>query len=425
MYEETLRNVGFNITILGYGQTASGKSYTIGSGLGNQDEEEWGLLPRMIHELFEKILADDEAHVSVSFLEIYGEDIHDLLLPLTNSKKALKQTLHLRQDRSGVFVQGAREVFYMVTVRNPEEALEQLRVGCLTRITGSTEMNDVSSRSHAVFTLTLVQKMKREASDNKKGFVDTMTTISKLTFVDLAGSERLKKTMADGQRMKEGIQINVGLLALGNVINALGDESNQKRNDTTFVPYRSSKLTRLLQDALGGNSRTLFVACVSPASSNAAESLNTLQYANRARNIQNKAVKNLDPRSAELTSLHAYIAILQRELVKTLYIDPNASDKTQRVEMLLQDAKIQHFLKQLQMNASDFVFKPPVHGTETASTASTRSFLTSGERIMDDTTSESEEEDDEVDPTLIPGILSILECCLEKEAVLSDFKQAK
>ncbi|KDO24258.1 hypothetical protein SPRG_20873 [Saprolegnia parasitica CBS 223.65] len=419
MYEETLQPKidhflnGFNITVLGYGQTASGKSHTIGSGLSNQDEDEWGLLPRMLHDVFARIAIEDEANVSVSFLEIYGEDIHDLLLPLTSSKKAVKHALHLRQDRSGVFVQGAREV----PVTTPEDALEQLRIGCLTRITGSTEMNDVSSRSHAVFTLTLVQKTKRSED---KSFLDTMTTISKVTFVDLAGSERLKKTMADGQRMKEGIQINVGLLALGNVINALGDEKNQKRTDTAaFVPYRSSKLTRLLQDALGGNSRTLFVACVSPATSNAAESLNTLQYANRARNIQNKAVKNLDPRSAELTSLHAYIGVLQRELVKTLYVDPNAPDRAAKIDMLLQDAKIQQFLKQLQLHASDGVFAP------TALLTHATSRVSPGDEPHEDTNSDDDDDDDGVDPTLIPGILSILECCLEKEAVLTDFKQAK
>ncbi|OQR93907.1 kinesin-like protein [Achlya hypogyna] len=417
MYDETLRPKldhflnGFNTTIIGYGQTASGKSHTIGSGLSNQDEEEWGLLPRMLHDLFERISVEDGAHVSVSFLEIYGEDIHDLLLPLSSSKKAVKHALHLRQDRSGVFVQGAREV----AVTTPEDALEQLRVGCLTRITGSTEMNDVSSRSHAVFTLTLVQKTK------DKAFVDAMTTISKLTFVDLAGSERLKKTMADGQRMKEGIQINVGLLALGNVINALGDEQNQRRADAgAFVPYRSSKLTRLLQDALGGNSRTLFVACVSPAASNAAESLNTLHYANRARNIQNKAVKNLDARSAELSSLHAYIAVLQRELVKSLYVDPAAPDRTTALDALLQDDKVQHFLRQLQTSASDDGWSAaPVLGPATA-------LRGSDGPATDDTASETTDDgDDGVDPALLPGILSILECCLEKEAVLGDYKQAK
>ncbi|KAF0687286.1 Aste57867_20952 [Aphanomyces stellatus] len=380
---------GFNTTVIGYGQTASGKSHTIGSGLTNQSEDLWGLIPRMLHEIFRKIRADNmDAQLHVSFLEIYGEDIHDLLLPISNAK-TLRTPLNLRQDRSGVFVQGVREV----PVTNAEVALEQLRLGCLTRITGSTEMNDASSRSHAVYTLTLIQKTKRTQPEDAS-FVDTMTTISKFTFVDLAGSERLKKTMAEGTRMKEGIQINVGLLALGNVINALGDEQNQKKE--TFVPYRSSKLTRLLQDALGGNSRTLFIACVSPAVGNAAESLNTLQYANRAKNIQNKAVKNLDPRSAEVSNLHAYVSILQRELVRSLYLDK--PDDESRLNTLLSDPKIQQFLKMLKDKEIPEIDLSVVVPNDDG----------------------NEDDQDDVDVTKIPSCLSILELGLEKEAAASD-----
>ncbi|CAK4345578.1 unnamed protein product [Aphanomyces euteiches] len=384
---------GFNTTVIGYGQTASGKSHTIGSGLTNQTEEHWGLIPRMLHEIFRKVHADKmDAQLHVSFLEIYGEDIHDLLLPISNAKTP-RTPLNLRQDRTGVFVQGAREV----AVATAEAALEQLRVGCLTRITGSTEMNDASSRSHAVYTLTLIQKTKRTQPEDAT-FIDTMTTISKFTFVDLAGSERLKKTMAEGTRMKEGIQINVGLLALGNVINALGDEQNQKKE--TFVPYRSSKLTRLLQDALGGNSRTLFIACISPAIGNAAESLNTLQYANRAKNIQNKAVKNLDPRSAEVSNLHAYVSILQRELVRSLYLDKQ--DDEGKLSALLADANIQQFLKMLRDKDA-----PPVDLTVVIPAI------------------EDSDNQDEIDVARIPTCISLLECGLEKEAVANDLVQCE
>ncbi|RLN75374.1 hypothetical protein BBO99_00008383 [Phytophthora kernoviae] len=209
-------------------------------------------------------------------------------------------------------------------------------------------MNERSSRSHAVYTVKIVQKLSTQESKDtsdrsnnqsagenrrgKAGFdpnsngghgagetpeVDAVI-VSKLTFVDLAGSERLKKTHAEGERMKEGIQINVGLFALGNVINALGDEKRRAASQV-HVPYRSSKLTRLLQDALGGNSRTLFIACVSPAESNANETINTLQYANRAKNIQNKAIKNIDSRAAELVSLKAFNQVLCRELIKAIF----------------------------------------------------------------------------------------------------------
>ena len=172
-------------------------------------------------------------------------------------------------------------------------------------------MNTVSSRSHAVFALTLHQKLFGE-SYSPEG----QEVVSKLSFVDLAGSERLKRTGAEGQRMKEGIQINKGLLALGNVINALADEEHQKAGHEKHVGYRESKLTRLLQDALGGNSQTLFLACVSPAEVNLSETLSTLRYANRARNIQNKPVKNTDPMQEELRRLHAYTKVLRIECVK-------------------------------------------------------------------------------------------------------------
>ncbi|XP_030010963.1 kinesin family member 4 isoform X2 [Sphaeramia orbicularis] len=176
-------------------------------------------------------------------------------------------------------------------------------VGCLelgnsARTVGSTAMNAASSRSHAIFTITLEQRRGADRVDS---------VVSKLHLVDLAGSERQKKTKAEGDRLKEGININRGLLALGNVISALGDES--KKN--TFVPYRDSKLTRLLQDSLGGNSHTLMIACVSPADSNMEETINTLRYADRARKIKNKPIVNIDPRVAEMSRLKKQVQELQ------------------------------------------------------------------------------------------------------------------
>ena len=244
--------------------------------------------------------------VSASFLEVYGEDVHDLL-------DEDRKTLPLREDGTGsVSVVGLKTR----SVSTASEALNVLHVGTLHRTTAATLMNHQSSRSHAVFTVHLHQTMRNEESG-----VD-VTTSSRFTFVDLAGSERMKKTGAEGERAREGIKINEGLLALGNVINALADEERlAKGGKAQHVPYRQSKLTRLLQDALGGNSQTLFLACVSPSDGNAPETLSTLHYANRARNIKNAPTKNVDATMLEVQRLHALTYVLQNELVKQMFQD--------------------------------------------------------------------------------------------------------
>ena len=265
--------------------------------------------------------------ISASFLEIYSEEIHDLLS--TDSKT----TLPIRDDANGgVVVVGLKEK----VVRNAKEALQVLHDGTLNRTTAQTLMNKKSSRSHAVFTIYLTQTVRDEVNHKKQkggtgmnqesasddlNHVDFMdvTSTSRFTFVDLAGSERLKKTGAEGERAKEGIKINEGLLALGNVINALGDEERLLKGEKVHVPYRQSKLTRLLQDALGGNSKTLFLACVSPSDTNASETVSTLKYANRARNIKNAPTKNIDASVVELQRLYSLTSILERELVKTRF----------------------------------------------------------------------------------------------------------
>lgn len=192
------------------------------------------------------------------------------------------------------------------TVLSAEEALQYLRLGALSRTTASTQMNTQSSRSHAIFTLHIKQKIYQE--DTK----DFETLTAKFHFVDLAGSERLKRTGATGDRQKEGISINCGLLALGNVISALGDKTKR----ALHIPYRDSKLTRLLQDSLGGNSKTVMIACVSPSDRDFMETLNTLKYANRARNIKNKIFINQDKTSKTISQLKQHIAQLQLELIE-------------------------------------------------------------------------------------------------------------
>ena len=241
--------------------------------------------------------------VSASFLEVYGEDVHDLL-------DEDRKTLPLREDGSGgVIVVGLKSR----AVSTASEALNVLHAGTLNRTTAATLMNHQSSRSHAVFTVYLHQTFRNDETG-----VD-VTTSSRFTFVDLAGSERMKKTGAEGERAREGIKINEGLLALGNVINALADEGRQAKGGNVHVPYRQSKLTRLLQDALGGNSQTLFLACVSPSDGNASETLSTLHYANRAKNIKNAPTKNIDATMMEVQRLHALTYVLQNELVKQIF----------------------------------------------------------------------------------------------------------
>uniref|UniRef100_A0A8C7RQQ8 Kinesin family member 4 n=1 Tax=Oncorhynchus mykiss TaxID=8022 RepID=A0A8C7RQQ8_ONCMY len=279
---------GYHATVLAYGQTGSGKTFSMGGTYTSAQENEptVGVIPRVVRMIFQEREkhTDCEFSLAVSYLEVY---ILDLLCPSVSKDKP--STINIREDpKEGIKIVGLteREVF------SANEMVGCLELGNSARTVGSTAMNAASSRSHAIFTITL------EQSDN---------VVSKLHLVDLAGSERQKKTKAEGDRLKEGISINRGLLSLGNVISALGDESKKG----TFVPYRDSKLTRLLQDSLGGNSHTLMIACVSPADSNIEETINTLRYADRARKIKNKPVVNVDPRAAEMKRLKQQVQELQ------------------------------------------------------------------------------------------------------------------
>ncbi|KAG1080592.1 hypothetical protein G6F42_023287 [Rhizopus arrhizus] len=315
-------------------QTGSGKTFSMGTGLESSvNPEHEGIVPRCIVDLFRNLEERSESNsefnyeVYVSFLELYNEELIDLLSP------QLQQQAAANKRRSGVPLQPASNTVE-VTIRediagniywsgvreercyNPEELLSFLSKGSLCRTTGSTEMNTVSSRSHAVFSVILKQQKSAEEP----------SITSKFHFVDLAGSERLKRTNAQGDRAKEGISINSGLLALGNVISALGDEARR----TSHVPYRDSKLTRLLQDSLGGNSQTLMLACVSPSDSNFMETLNTLKYANRARNIKNRVTINQDfaGSSIEVNQLRAQLARLRIELASVRAENAGSGDRT-------------------------------------------------------------------------------------------------
>lgn len=227
----------------------------------------------------------------MSFLEIYQEDVRDLLDPVT-------KTINIRENADGdIVLAGVKEVEVVAL----DDLIRVFNQGSLSRTTGSTNMNEFSSRSHAVLSITLHQQIKNKGT--------TEYYSSKFNLVDLAGSERNRKTGVSGLRFKESITINTGLLALGNVISALGDEEHKAKH----VPYRDSKITRLLQDSLGGNARTVMIACVSPADVNLDETLNTLRYADRARHIKNKPIVNrADPgQSKVVASLRAEVSRLK------------------------------------------------------------------------------------------------------------------
>ncbi|KAL5777374.1 hypothetical protein ACOSP7_010300 [Xanthoceras sorbifolium] len=316
---------GYNATVLAYGQTGSGKTYTMGtnySGEGSND----GIIPKVMESIFKRVKLMKECTeflIRVSFIEIFKEEVFDLLemnsSSLNKGEGALaaksvvpaRVPIQIRETvHGGITLAGVTEA----EVRTKEEMASYLSRGSLARATGSTNMNSQSSRSHAIFTITLEQKkIARCQTGATADDIGDDILCAKFHLVDLAGSERAKRTGADGMRFKEGIHINKGLLALGNVISALGDE--KKRKEGGHVPYRDSKLTRLLQDSLGGNSKTVMIACVSPADTNAEETLNTLKYANRARNIQNKAVINRDPMAAHVQMMRSQIEQLQAELL--------------------------------------------------------------------------------------------------------------
>ncbi|XP_074050951.1 kinesin-like protein KIF21A isoform X8 [Macrotis lagotis] len=324
---------GYNATVFAYGQTGAGKTYTMGTGFDvNIIEEEQGIISRAVKHLFKCIEEKKEIaikngvpppdfKVNSQFLELYNEEVLDLFDTTRDiDAKNKKSNIRIHEDSTGgIYTVGVTTR----SVNTESEMMQCLKLGALSRTTASTQMNVQSSRSHAIFTIHLCQtrvcpkidaenvidnKMISESSQMNE--FETLT--AKFHFVDLAGSERLKRTGATGERAREGISINCGLLALGNVISALGDKSKR----ATHVPYRDSKLTRLLQDSLGGNSQTVMIACVSPSDRDFMETLNTLKYANRARNIKNKVMVNQDRASQQINALRSEITRLQMELME-------------------------------------------------------------------------------------------------------------
>lgn len=366
---------GYNVSVLAYGQSGSGKSYTMGtSGPAEQgDPQVMGVIPRAAAVLFEKLagppilrrnassslrtptrystsfaqspqalaraMEDRNWQMKATYLEIYNEQLRDLLVP--DSVPPSERTIvAIREDVKGRIILTG---LHQVDINSIEDLLKALNFGSSIRQTDATAINAKSSRSHAVFSLSLVQRRNKPqpSSALEKRFSvpleamngsDSLVTVdSKLHFVDLAGSERLKNTGASGERAKEGININAGLASLGKVISQLSS-----RHAGSHVSYRDSKLTRLLQDSLGGNAITYMIACVTPAEFHLSETLNTVQYAQRARAIQSKPriqqVSDGSDKQAVIDRLRAEVSFLRDQIRNAENNDRRGNTPPERTE---------------------------------------------------------------------------------------------
>ncbi|XP_055693752.1 kinesin-like protein Klp68D [Lutzomyia longipalpis] len=295
LYDETVRPLvssvleGFNCCVFAYGQTGTGKTYTMEGVRG--DPEDKGIIPRAFEQIWAHINRAQNMNflVAASYLEIYMEELRDLLKPSNRGGLELRE-----RENVGVYVPN----LHSVLCKNVEDMVSVMNQGNKNRTVGYTNMNEHSSRSHAIF-LIKIEMCELDSNTVKVG---------KLNLIDLAGSERQSKTGATAERLKEASKINRALSSLGNVISALAENS-------PHIPYRDSKLTRLLQDSLGGNSKTIMIANIGPSEYNYNETLTTLRYASRAKTIQNKPVKNEDPQDAKLKEYQAEIERL-RQLIE-------------------------------------------------------------------------------------------------------------
>ncbi|XP_047220536.1 kinesin-like protein KIF1B isoform X5 [Girardinichthys multiradiatus] len=314
---------GYNVCIFAYGQTGAGKSYTM---MGKQEEGQEGIIPMLCEDLFEKINEDCNKEelsysVEVSYMEIYCERVRDLLNPKNKGNLRVREHPLL-----GPYVEDLSKL----AVTSYTDIADLMDAGNKARTVAATNMNETSSRSHAVFTIVFTQKKHDSETDL------TTEKVSKISLVDLAGSERADSTGAKGTRLKEGANINKSLTTLGKVISALAEVDNctsksKKKKKTDFIPYRDSVLTWLLRENLGGNSRTAMVAALSPADINYDETLSTLRYADRAKNIKCNAVINEDPNNKLVRELKDEVSRL-KELLRAqglgdiLDIDPVGDD---------------------------------------------------------------------------------------------------
>ncbi|XP_071019923.1 kinesin-like protein KIF1C [Oncorhynchus clarkii lewisi] len=280
---------GYNVCIFAYGQTGAGKSYTM---MGRQEEGQEGIIPQLCEDLFKRTVGNTDPDLSfsveVSYMEIYCERVRDLLNPKS------KGTLRVREHPiMGPYVEDLSKL----AVTGYNDIQDLMDCGNKARTVAATNMNETSSRSHAVFTIVFTQKRRDQLTS-----LDT-EKVSKVSLVDLAGSERADSSGAKGLRLKEGANINKSLTTLGKVISALAEMQNSKKRKSDFIPYRDSVLTWLLKENLGGNSRTAMIAALSPADINYEETLSTLRYADRAKQIRCNAIINEDPNARLIREL--------------------------------------------------------------------------------------------------------------------------
>ncbi|XP_063059511.1 kinesin-like protein KIF1C [Engraulis encrasicolus] len=292
---------GYNVCIFAYGQTGSGKSYTM---MGKQEDGQQGIIPQLCEDLFKRIVdnvdPDQSFSVEVSYMEIYCERVRDLLNP--KSKGPLRVREH---PILGPYVEDLSKM----AVTSYSDIADLMDCGNKARTVAATNMNETSSRSHAVFTILFTQRRHDQMTN-----LDT-EKVSKISLVDLAGSERADSTGAKGMRLKEGANINKSLTTLGKVISALAEMQSTKKRKSDFIPYRDSVLTWLLRENLGGNSRTAMIAALSPADINYEETLSTLRYADRAKQIRCNAVINEDPNARLVRELKEEVNRLKELLL--------------------------------------------------------------------------------------------------------------
>ncbi|KAI9171678.1 Kinesin-like protein bimC [Paramyrothecium foliicola] len=350
VFDDTML-AGYNCTIFAYGQTGTGKTYTMS---GDMTEtlgmlsDEAGIIPRVLQQLFKKLEVDDREHaVKCSFIELYNEELRDLLSVDESAKLKIYEDASKRGHFSTI-VQGMEEKH----IKTAAEGIKVLQGGSVKRQVAATKCNDLSSRSHTVFTITAYVK-----KTNENG-VDDFVSAGKLNLVDLAGSENIQRSGAENKRAAEAGLINKSLLTLGRVINALVDHNSH-------IPYRESKLTRLLQDSLGGRTKTCIIATISTAKSNLEETISTLEYAFRAKNIKNKPQLNGIDKKTLLKDFTSEIEKLKSELISArqrngvylsneMYEEITAQSESRRIVMDEQSAKIEALESNLRNKVQEF-----------------------------------------------------------------------
>ncbi|KAK9469747.1 P-loop containing nucleoside triphosphate hydrolase protein [Lipomyces arxii] len=339
---------GYNCTIFAYGQTGTGKTYTMSGDINDTYgtfAHDAGIIPRVMYKLFTALEAEQsEYSVKCSFIELYNEELRDLI----NKEDDRKVKIFEDSNKKGIVIQGMEESF----IKTASDGLKVLQEGSHKRQVAATKCNDLSSRSHTVFTITVHVKEISSAGEE-------YLRIGKLNLVDLAGSENISRSGAENKRAREAGMINQSLLTLGRVINALVDKSSH-------IPYRESKLTRLLQDSLGGRTKTCIIATISPAKMNLEETISTLDYASRAKNIRNKPQLNqvmskktlIKEYVLEIERLKADLAACRQKngvyITQESYQDITAESESRRVQVDEQKRKIEVMETQLRTSREQY-----------------------------------------------------------------------